>query len=73
VWTRSEVLEARLPRRLTQRCGWDLDALSVEELEELLPLSAKQAAAEAAGVPAAWTRAELALLGRLAAKAGADR
>jgi hypothetical protein len=62
-----------MPTRAPRRSGWDLDALSVEELEALMPLSEKQAASEAAGVAPAWTADELALLDALAAKAGAGR
>lgn len=51
--------------------GWDLGALSDDELETLLPLSEKWAAARAAGEEPAWTAAEAALLARLWAKASA--
>lgn len=71
VWRRTGVLEAQRPRHVPQTCGWTLAALSDAELEALLPLGEKQAAAEAAGRAPAWTSEESALLERLAAKAGA--
>jgi hypothetical protein len=63
------VLEAQRPRRAPQTCDWTLAALSDAELEALLPLAEKQAAAEAAGGAPAWTPEDVALLERLAAKA----
>lgn len=73
VWQRTGALEARAPRRAAPRTSWDLDALTVEELEALMPLSEKQAAADQACATPAWTAGELALLEALAAKAGAAR
>lgn len=73
IWARTSLLEARVPPRSRWRCDWDFDALTDDELEALMPLSEKQAAAEEAGIPAAWTPAELVLLERLGAKAGAPR
>lgn len=66
VWIRTGVLEARVPHRSRWRTAWNLDALSDEDLEALLPLSEKQAAA--AG-EVAWTADEQALMARLWAKA----
>jgi hypothetical protein len=73
VWRRTGALEARAPRRAVPRTSWNLDALTVEELAVLMPLSEKQAAADEAGSEPAWTADELALVAALAAKAGADR
>jgi hypothetical protein len=73
VWTRIGVLEERRGPSDRWRCAWNLDALSDEELEMLMPLSAKQAAASAAGHEPAWTPAERALLAELGAKAGIER
>ena len=47
--------------------------LLVEELEALMPLSEKQAAADDAGCEPAWTVDELLLLEALAAKAGVGK
>ncbi|MCC6421466.1 MAG: hypothetical protein IT429_24880 [Gemmataceae bacterium] len=71
VWRRTGVLEAQRPRRASRQPSWDLAALSDAELEALLPLAEKQAAAEAEGRAPAWTRNEQDLLAGLAAKAGA--
>lgn len=73
VWARTGVLEARVPPPSRWWCDWDLDALTDDELEALMPLSEKQAAADEVGRAPAWTAEELALLERLAVKAGADR
>jgi hypothetical protein len=64
------VLEAARPLHASRQPSWDLAALSDAELEALLPLAEKQAAAEAAGRAPAWTCDEREILERLATKAG---
>lgn len=73
IWTRVGVLEDHQPPADRWRCDWNLDALSDAELEALMPLSAKQATANAAGHEPAWTPAERTLLAELATKAGVGR
>ncbi len=63
---RLEALRPRRPSRTEPR--WNLDALSDEDLEALLPLAEKRAAGEAVGAEPAWAAEEVALLGRLWAK-----
>lgn len=73
VWTRVGVLEDRQPPADRWRCAWNLEALTDDELEALMLLSAKHEAAIAAGHEPVWTPAERALLAELGAKAGAGR
>lgn len=73
VFVRAGRVEATLATRPKSKPdrGWNLDALTDGELEALLPLSEKWAAARAAGEEPAWTAEEAALLGQLWAKASA--
>jgi len=75
VAVRAAKVEVALARRPPRRGSpWNLDALTDDELEALLPLAEKQAAGDAAGTEPGWTTDELALLERLWAKqAGANR
>ncbi len=62
-------LEALRPRRLPRKePRWNLEALSDEDLEALLPLAEKRAAVDAVGTEPTWTAEEAALLERLWAK-----
>jgi len=66
---RAGKLEAALARRPPRKPRrWDLDALSDDDLEALLPLAEQQAAAEAAGTAPAWTPEDVTLMERLWAK-----
>ena len=62
-------LESALARRTVRRVSpWNLDALSDADLEALLPLAEKQAAADAAGTGLHWTAKERLQLEALWAK-----
>ncbi len=66
VFARAGRLEAARARRPVRRpSSWNLDVLTDDELEALLPLAEQQAAAAAEGREPAWTTAEAALLERL--------
>jgi hypothetical protein len=68
LWRRTDDLEQRRPPCSRWHTDWNLDALSDEELESLLPLSEKHAAQCDAAV---WTAEEMALMERLWIKATA--
>lgn len=68
LWSRTEVLERRRPIRSRWHTDWNLDALSDEELESLLPLSEKHAEH---GDAVVWSAEEMELLERLWLKATA--
>jgi hypothetical protein len=67
LWRRTATLERRRPVVHRFRTDWNLDAFSDEDLEAMMPLAEKRAAA-APGEPE-WTPEEIALLTRLWHKA----
>jgi hypothetical protein len=68
LWIRTDELEQRRPKHERWRTNWNLDALSVDDLEALMPLSEKHAAH---GDAVVWSAEEMALMERLWIKATA--
>ena len=64
---RTETLEQRIPTPNRWQTAWNLDALSDEDLEALMPLAEKRA--EATPDEPEWTAEEIALMTRLWHKA----